>query len=391
MIHYSFSTVMMTIISSNLILILLTVCFHNTKLLVSIGYKALALFLGLTLVRFLLPFQFPFARNLELSGFLSRLVAFCRHVFYENGFLKLSLWSIFEFIWIIGFLILLAVEIRRYFRCKQYITEHGLDITLEEPYRSIMKQICNGRKNPFRIIRLPGCQIPRLHGISSPCILFSSDLALSEKEIYYILCHETSHYFHHDVLLKSGINLLCMIYWWNPACRILKQQLDIIIEMRVDKSVVGTDHDAIVEYTSCLLTIAQNAIDNGEPKSDFNASLIKGTKDTLLSRFHMMSTPRKKSTKFLNALLLALIIGIYAFSYCFIWEARYSIPKDTESTLAMSSDNTYAVLNADGSYSIYFGDILIEVTETLEHYPADIPVYDSISESPANNGTTNLK
>lgn len=63
MVHYSFSTILMTFIASNLIIVLITVCFRCEKILLSIGYKLAAVFLVLTVLRVLFPFELPFAKN----------------------------------------------------------------------------------------------------------------------------------------------------------------------------------------------------------------------------------------------------------------------------------------------------------------------------------------
>jgi len=383
MINYSFSTVLMAFLSSNLVLIFLTICFCNPKLLSSIGYKALALFLCLTLLRFALPVQFPFTTNLELPDSFSKIVFSLRYVFYKNSHFKLSLWIIFELIWFIGFLILLIKEIYCSIQFEKYIRNNGKDISSEEPYSLFMNEICAGKKNPFRIICLPGCQIPKIYGIFSPCILLSNGLDLTQKELQYVLCHEASHYFHHDIIFKCCVKFVCMVYWWNPFSYFLKQQLDVIIEMRIDESIVGNDLTTIKEYTACLIKITEITIEEKEKKSHLSASLFKGTKEELVSRYQMMNSLRTKSTNLLNILLFITIISIFAFSYFYIWEAKCWTPEVTEETFGLSENNAYAILNEDGSYSLYYDGYLIDILDDLQVYTFDVPIYNSHDELPA--------
>ena len=95
--QYSFSTVLMAFLSSNLIIVFTAVCFRHKDLLVSFGYKMFALLLGLTFLRFVLPFEFPFATNLVFPEILSRAVSFLRYPFYQSEHIRTSIWSIFEF------------------------------------------------------------------------------------------------------------------------------------------------------------------------------------------------------------------------------------------------------------------------------------------------------
>lgn len=76
------------------------------------------------------------------------------------------------------------------------------------------------------------------------------------------------------------------------------------------------------------------------------------------------------------------IITIYLVSYSFILEARYILPEENETTVELTIDSTYAVLNEDGLYDIYYGDYIINTTQELNYYPSDMPVYDSLEEVP---------
>lgn len=275
--HYSFSSVLMALISTNLLIIIITLCFRNKKLMLSIGYKVLAIFMVFAFLRFLFPIAFPFTQNIVLPNFLSKAVVFLRHPYQLSDTFSLSIWNTLEFIWIIGFLILFCLEIIQTIRFQRFIVKHGVVLTEEEPYHSILENInrLKHKKVSFEIILLDSLQTPQLFGIIHPKILLPVSLNLTERELYYVLCHEASHHFHHDILRKFCINLLCTFYWWNPACHLLKAQLDTVFEMRVDYSLVGTDHDRIIEYSQCLLTIAENIISNNDQhNSPFSASLL---------------------------------------------------------------------------------------------------------------------
>jgi len=76
--NYSFATVLMTILASNLVIILITLCFRFEKLLLTIGYRLLAVFLVLTLVRFVFPFELPFAKSIYLAEPISSVIFFLR-------------------------------------------------------------------------------------------------------------------------------------------------------------------------------------------------------------------------------------------------------------------------------------------------------------------------
>ena len=68
----------MAVLSSSIIITFTAVCFRHRDLLVSFGYKMLALVLGITFLRFALPFQFPFTTNIVLNESFSRMIALFR-------------------------------------------------------------------------------------------------------------------------------------------------------------------------------------------------------------------------------------------------------------------------------------------------------------------------
>ncbi|MGN0167581.1 MAG: M56 family metallopeptidase, partial [Acetatifactor sp.] len=263
--HYSFSTVLMTILASNLIIILITLCFRYEKLMVSVGYRLLAVFLVLTLIRFLLPFELSFTRTLYLPEFLSKYIAFFRHSFFQIGFWDISLWFIFECIWLIGALVCLYRHIRTHNGSARYIAAFGRDITGKEPVQTILAEICGKHKNPFRVTVIPDLAVPQIFGFLSPRILIPDYMDPDSEEFRFSLHHEAYHYFHHDLIIKEAVNLLCILYWWNPACRLFQKQVGLILEMHVDDSLVNRDSDVAKAYMGSLIHILESASDRQNP------------------------------------------------------------------------------------------------------------------------------
>ena len=61
MIHFSFTSVLMTVVVSNLLLAAISMLFRNEDVLAGIGFKLTAVFCVITLMRFLFPFELPFS------------------------------------------------------------------------------------------------------------------------------------------------------------------------------------------------------------------------------------------------------------------------------------------------------------------------------------------
>lgn len=379
MIHYSISTVGMAVITSNILLILVTVLFQNQKLMINTGYKLLALFIGLTVLRFLLPFELPFTSTVLLTEFesVSQIIASLRHYIFSFGSVELSIWRIFELIWLTGFLINLLHYIQLHRKARYFILANSLEAGENEPFHSLLERICRerGRKNPFRVLIVSGINTPMIYGIFAPRILIPENLELTEEEWYYVLSHEASHHFRHDLFIKTLAKIITMIYWWNPAGYVLNKQIDVVLEMRVDNIVAAFNRETIIKYLHCLTELGERATEENVLPKAVTLSLLTKENSSLIQRYHMLISAIQKKSHVVKVLSFILIFGIYAASHLFIFEADYTPPKVAEESVAQSEDNTYAILKSDGTYDIYFEGYLIETTDSLEYFSSDIPIY----------------
>lgn len=113
----------------------------------------------------------------------------------------------------------------------------------------------------MQLLALPLLKSPIIYGLWKPCILIPNTLELSETEWRYVLLHEVNHYRHKDLYIKFLLHIICIIYWWNPFCRFLKNDTDTILEIRIDQTLANNPaHTA--EYLSCLLKTASYQIEN---------------------------------------------------------------------------------------------------------------------------------
>lgn len=375
MLNYSFSTVIMTIFTSNLLIFVISLCFRNRRIMETVGYQLLAVFSILTFIRFALPFEFPCSINVIFPPLLSQIVSFIRWPFYEIGLFKFSIWFFIEIIWAIGIIAGLFIYMRQHYVLYQYIKKYGTDITNQQPYMHLFSEICSVRsiRSRFHIIKLPGISSPMLYGFRTHYILLPYSLNLSDNDIYYILCHELLHYKHRDLWLKCVIRLITILYWWNPFSYIFREQTDTIIEMRIDASIVKSDKRRAVEYLNCLLHMAESIETNQYIPSKLAISFISNNKYGLEKRFTMICKNQKRRIGSLNVLFTASVIAIYLLSYLFIFEASYIAP-DVDG-FSLSSANSYIIINSDGNYDIYLNEILIETVESLESYSPEIPIY----------------
>lgn len=391
MLQYSFSTVYMAVITSNLLLILITLLFRNTRIMINAGYKLLALFITLTVLRFLLPIELPFTRSVFLTDHesVSQVLSFVRHPFFQISRYEISVWSLLQAAWVIGFLYNLIRYIREHLKARYFVLANSLDATGREPYHSLLEEICRERRkrNRFHVLTVTGISRPMLYGVFSPRILIPESMELTQDELYYSLVHEASHHFHHDLLIKLIIKLIAMVYWWNPACYILIRRVDTILEMRVDDTITASGSDTVISYLRSLFGIGEHAaeLETGTLPRSVTLALLRERDNELTQRYLMLTSTGQKKKQALNAVLFALIVSIYGASHLFIFEASYVQPKVMAETIEQSASNSYAVLKGNGTYDVYYCNYFIENTDSLKFYSTDIPVYTEKEISNAKN------
>lgn len=385
--HASFSTIMMAVITTNLMLTLLTLCLTSKKILLNTGYKLLACFVVLVIVRMALPFEFFFTKTYAIPGSISPIIGSFRHWLFYIGDQPVSLWSIFQIIWLLGVACHFILIIYRYFKFISQLILYGKELTDSEPYSSIVADICNEQnyKGKFRIVAVPGICTPFLQGIFHPCIVLPEHLVLSDKELYYSLRHEIAHHIQHDLLLKTIVKCITTIYWWNPFCHMLYAQASTILEMRIDDRLTQSNPALTYEYIDCLLSISLRAAEQASfPTGVLTLNLLPKQSTELSKRVHLLAANQNKPNFILNYFALGFASFIYICSYLFIYEAYYinntyiledaGFDSDAE-FLIPSTDSSYFIDNGDGTYDFYNGGLFLEATDSLEYYPSDIPIY----------------
>lgn len=374
MLNYSFSTVLMTVLASNLLIIVISFCFRDQEIMLSIGYKLVTLFLTLTVLRCIVPFEFPFAKNIYFSEWLSAIVALLRHSFFSFGFIHISIWFFIGWGWAIGTIYHLCKIVAEKKVTEHYIARYSHNITDSEPYKSIMIQVEKSQRLihecPLWIYRVFYSGTPMQVGTIYPSILIPYDMDLPEEKLVFVLHHEATHFYRHDTLVKDVISIICAIYWWNPLCKRLKKQVDLLSEMHVDHQIIKGDAETRRMYCEVLDDIAaQSARDSDFPALQANSATGNNINQDLEYRYKMMF--RQRGSNILLAIFLTiLVLFIYIGSYRYTFEAHYMLPQHFESFESVPSleEDIYAIPLKDGTYDIYIYGIFDTNTDSLEQY-----------------------
>jgi len=367
---FSLQTVLTAILATNILIILMTIIFKNTNVMIQLGYKLLLLGVALIILRLCVPFEFSFTSNVYLPEFLSFIIAQIR----QSRINSFSLWHVLLIVWALGILYKVYLYWQERRQLSRFITENGKLVTDVSRYAQIMNELYSTRKRPHRIelYEISSITSPMTCGILHPKILIPDSFAISESDLRIILQHELSHYYHGDLLIKLVIQIICIIYWWNPLCIKFQAQVNDILEIRIDHELTHADKTQKAEYFSCLLMIAKHSSNNTFfPSQVVHYSL--NDESILRRRIEIGLDDSRKRNHVYEIFFITILLLVYLCSHLFILEPFYTAPEDQEETFGTMTSEFYYIIDENGIYNIYFRGKLIETTDSLEYYPGIQP------------------
>ena len=377
--HISASTIYNSVFFSGTMIIILYLLLKNWKVAGKIRFQLLFFCLALIVIRLLIPVEYFFTVTL-----------FSRHILtVVNDILYYTVWSAAGYdilichllfvIWIIGSIARLCKVLYTYFSLQRSI-QRAKSIEDFPILQNILSDIIDKQKSKkrFRVVLIPYLSTPMITGILHPCI-FLPDVNLSEEELTFILKHETSHYFHGDLLIKSVIEILTVIYWWNPFIYLLEKQvskaLEIHTDMRITKNLSELEQ---ICYLECLVNTAKRHSEASI--TPLSASFIRNHTTALTQRVNIILNQQKvkETEKFLASLSLLPLFIIALLSFCVIFEARFPSPVTDEYgnvIVLLTEDNAYLIPNASQGYDIYHNGEFFSTISSPDSLGIDLPIY----------------
>lgn len=384
MLNFSFSSVFMALITSTLILLILSCIFLFKKTFLGFGTGTLGFFMLLIIGRLLFPFEFPITTNIYWPEPISKAMSWFLHPRLPIGNKEFSCWDLFILIWAFGFLVSLVKLILSNNFFHQFIQSHSKKIPEEDKRYILLNQLIQHLNIKKRINLLSTAYfntpiVYRRH--MRYWILWPENLILSDEEQFLVLKHELAHIYHHDLTIKNIIYILSIFYWWNPLGSFIRKKTDLLLELRVDKTVAFSSQEATI-YLECLLKIFQRSATSFSTPSGIG--FCSAGKSMIIQRFYYLtnSIDKRMSIRRLVIKLFPIILSItiYVGSYIFILEASYIPHFVIESTLQLTCENSYAVINSSGSYDIYIYHQYVETVTSMEYYTDIEKIYSSYKE-----------
>ena len=270
-------------------------------------------------------------------------------------------------VWAVGSILLFAQFLIRYHRGKRDIDR--LPKQENQVLQKILDELQRGNKRPIPI------QVLCCSGLSTPCgigllrrqILLPSQ-EYTEEELCHILRHELQHFQTHDLLVKWMIRVFQCLFWWNPFVYLLGKDMDQVLEIKCDLSVVKNySRQETLAYMRTIKSQLEQAIHTEKIVPVASASLVGNfAMSNVEERFLYLAeslkpNQRKELPKPAFAVLFAALIMA---SYSFVLQSSYEAPEldeNGEKIQYMQEDEIKLLHKKDGSYQEICQDELVKV------------------------------
>ena len=194
---------------------------------------------------------------------------------------------------------------------------------------------------------------PLLTGLLRPRIYLPSD-QYTWKELELLPSHELSHYRHHDLWYKLILQLVCIVYWFNPLLHWMRREADQDLEFLCDERIMKDGaHEERMQYNYLLAQTAAQRRNFYGLSTGFNGSLA----DLKKRMVNIMRAGKLKKGKFITFCFLAVFAFMNVMTGCSVKE-----PEDTS-----------AVSTGSVSQSETESDTSAEATPTPETTPETTP------------------
>lgn len=389
---FTFSTLLSMIIINAVFVIAL----HQVVKTSVINYFNIDLFLLSSLVillRFLLPFEFPFTVSVPVKWGLSYLYDFFVMLEINVFGHSINIFTICMIVWYIGILIcgtrlfLQFATIKKRYQLQEAAPDSDAYDILHKITSSHKKS-----KTVFKIYITPRNVTPFIYGIFHPVIVLPGSVQ-SKEELFYILSHETAHYYNHHTLYKFLCSLLDVIYFWNPLVKIFVKEINRIIEISVDskviapleplgrldysKSLTSMARTLAMKKTTPAFTATYNSAETADSRLNKSSKSKSSKKPSSLSqRIQMIiGSPDKIKTLAPNGFVSSLLlITALVISLVFVFEPYRVDAANATTTFKADDRNLFYIDNKDGTYDLYL-DNQYFATES-EILDSSIPIYE---------------
>ena len=363
--HITLFSFVTAVLLSSLLIVALYLSRKSVKTIRMLNFGYLACLYLFCLGRMFFSVELPFATVINAPSLMNPVHDFneANLPMMEGDFFVSNLLLL---VWAVGSVFLFVQFLIRYHRGKREIDrmpKQGNQVLQE-----LLDELQRGNKRyiPIQVLCCFGLFTPCGIGLFRRQILLPSQ-EYTEEELTHILRHELQHFQTHDLLVKCMIRILQCLFWWNPLVYLLGKDLDQVLEIKCDLSVIK---DYSKKQTSSYMRTVKNQLEQAmeiqKTVPVASASFIGNfAMSNVEERFSyivasLKPTERKELPKPVFAVLFVVLIIV---SYSFVLQSSYEAPEldeNGEKIQYMQEDEMKLLHLKDGTYQqIYENEAML--------------------------------
>lgn len=320
-------SVWMTFVWCNIFIVLCYILRKRSVLLNLSSMTGIIILYLFCLIRLAVPVELPWTKVVSggsLYNFLYQIFG-CEITCVAGH--EIYVYHIFVVAWGVVMAVLLTRYLIQYHRVVSYFSE--MEKTEDTELNNILDEICTDKeKRNIKIVQTAAVEIPCCIGIFEKRILIP-DKKYSREELHYIILHEYTHLDNKDILTIQLINILCIVFWWNPFVYILKGDMYQSIEIRCDQTVTKKLKSAERgNYLTVILKEYKASVQEKEFRKPAGAMpLFEDHSDHLIERFRLVAEGKQSSSCIGRILVPVIAVALLVLSYSLILQPRYDVPE----------------------------------------------------------------
>ena len=318
----------------------------------SFSLSALVLLYLFSIIRILVPLELPHVIELDIDEVYPEIYRFLSTDRSYRGHLNSSFLDALVCVWLVGVVILTIHYIVNYHKEMRGITKYASPCGRREytALDAVKRDI--GKSVEISLCTFPNISVPFGVGVFRKTILLPQN-NFTDRELYYILLHEYTHFLNHDIAVKMMVSVFCCIFWWNPVAYLLKADLEQTLEMKCDASAARyLDRHGKAAYLRTIVgVIKHNPAKWPTPYTStalFQTDRMPGIKE----RFDVVMNYEARHDRTLSQIALFLIGAcVFVLSYAVIPQPIFASPQSTEpNAVDFDSSNSYIKQDSSGCY-----------------------------------------
>lgn len=368
--HITLFSFVTAVLLSSLLIVALYLSRKSVRTIRMLNFGYLVCLYLFCLGRMFFSLELPFAAVIRAPSLMNPLhdVNEANFPMMEGAFLVSDLLLL---VWAVGSILLFVQFLIRYHRGKRDIDR--LPKQENQVLQKILDELQRGNKRriPIQVLCCSGLSTPCGIGLLRRQILLPSQ-EYTEEELFHILRHELQHFQTHDLLVKWMIRVFQCLFWWNPLVYLLGKDMDQVLEIKCDLSVVKNySRQETLAYMRTIKSQLEQAIHTEKIVPVASASLVGNfAMSNVEERFLYLAeslkpNQRKELSKPAFAVLFAALIMA---SYSFVLQSSYEAPEldeNGEKIQYMQEDEIKLLHRKDGSYQEIYQNESVDIPSSV--------------------------